>query len=391
MIKILRLWEWRFLLAMLYLLPLREAPKNIVWGCLITFFISRMLLEKCAPSLNRIGTMTVFWISTGVLASVFAIEPAASWKGLWDMVRAGSLLWIAASHLNNETSNRIFLRHLIIATALASAIALFNWNWALFIEHKPLRANRVQLASVGHSNQSGVYLAMGWMLCMAVSIDREVLVRRWVAPVCCMVIGIALLGSMARVAIVVCALGTLGLVVLAKTPKWITWLVIGGAVLSVLGIAGNADLRNRAFFRGSLSTRVTIWDSAWKASQNVPITGVGLNNFKNIQLSYNNDGLHQTVDHAHSIYFNTLAQAGIPGFVALIGIFATGGGLIWNMRPWGQKRNPLVFYAGAGVWLIIAVVGYSNSTLHHEMSMLFFLVMGMVMGNSSSAKPKTHR
>jgi len=295
------------------------------------------------------------------------------------------LFWIAADHFHNEKFRTDFLWHLVIATGLASLLAWWDDAWRIHALHallKPAGQVRVELRSVGHFNQSGIYLAMAWLIALAASLETRVFYHSWLGRMATVLIGLALLGTTARFALLSAATAT-GLVFLCRRPpRWLVCFFGIAAVLALAAVLGSSSLRGRLFFQGSFHNRVTFWVSARDAFQHRPWTGVGLNNFRNIQLHTESLSDHGTVDHAHNLYFNTLAQMGLPGIAALLLMISTMGATIWHL---GKKRGfkDFAFLASGGVWFVLVMAGLSNTTLHHEMSVLFFLMMAFAEGSSS--------
>ncbi len=378
-------WEWWIFLLLVYALPLHEAAKNVLWGILVVLWLLRCVLERKWPRVGMMGGVTLFWLAVGIWASFFAIEPYVSWKGFWDMLRGAVMLWIAVPLLEDEKAQMTLVRHLVLSAGVASLVGLTDYFWTTVVLRQFIPGLHVQLHSVGHYNQSGIYLAMIWMMALAGAIDGRVVRRSWLDGMAVIFIGLALFGTTARSAIGVALLGSLIILLESKPPRW---MVIGlgmGMVVVMIVIATSPALRNRTFFQGSFSQRVLIWQSAWKMMETRPWTGVGLNNFKNINLRTDDPNRIGTVDHAHNEYFNTLAQMGISGVGALLALLTVSANLIWKHRPMLAGEG-LCFYVAGGAWWVIVLNGLSNTTLHHEMSMLFFIVMGLVVQTKHTAR-----
>ncbi|MBI4027445.1 MAG: O-antigen ligase family protein [Verrucomicrobia bacterium] len=381
-----RLWERRALILLLYAMPLHESSKNLLWGLVAGLWLWRSLAEKCSPQMGCLEWSALGWLGAGLWATCFAIEPSASWKGLWDMARAAALLWIARTHLRDEDFRHTLVRHLVFSTALASAIAWVDYGFAILEPDRYIPKVRVQLRSVGHFNHSGTYLAMAWMLALAGCIEKKVFVHSWMGIAAAAVIGLGLLGTTARTAIAATFLISLGILWQTRSPRWLGLMLLTGVALIVFGLVASAGLRSRLLFRGSFGSRITFWQAAWETTCQRPWTGVGLNNFKHIPISAaTGSGRPAGVDHAHNLYFNTLAQAGIPGIVALLALLTSAATLIWRCRP-GAAKNGLIYWGTGGVWLILVLVGMSSTTLHHEIGMFFFLTMAL----AAASQPRTY-
>ena len=376
-------WERHLLALLIYVLPVHEAGKNILWGILVSVWIWRCLVEKKWPHVGGMDLRICLWLAAGMWSCWFAIEPQAGWKGLWDMIRAAMLFWIVGSHNRSEEIRHVIIRHLVLSTALASMIAIFQCVWSLQVLKTYPPNVHVELRSVGHFNQSGIYLAMGWLVALTASSERRVFVRPWIAKVTAALIGLALLGSMARSAIAVAGFATVIILWKSRPPRWVVRLLILGVVVMVAGFSASSTIRNRVLFRGSLSNRIAFWQSALDMAESRPWTGVGLNNFRNLHLQTIEPWNYGTIDHAHNLYFGALGQMGVPGAIALLALISSSGAAIWKQHPTPNGGDAIVFCTAGGVWLVITLVGLSNTTLHHEMAMFFFMVMGLIPGTDA--------
>lgn len=387
-IETLRLWESRLLVLLIYTLPLHEPSKNVLWGLLVAVWTWRSVLEGKPPPLSAAAIGVIAWFLAGIWSSLFAIEPIKSWQGVWDVLRGAALFFIVGSRVMDQEERISLLRHLVISAAITSCVGWFDfagklWGptvaapWLLgkiFGPDAQLDHIHIQLRSVGQYNQSGNYLAMATILALVAALDPRVFARPWLARASLAVIALALLGTTARTAIMVTALVATGILLVRRAPRWLWMMMLAGGLLVAAAVAVSPGLRNRIHIRVSLGDRVEFWQGAMQVVEKRPWTGVGLNNFKNIA-HLDRRGHMFSIDHAHNLYLTTLAQTGYPGFIAFGSLLAALAALIWR-----QRRDPdaLWFHAGAGVWLVVTGVGMTNTTIHHEMSVLFFIVMGLV-------------
>ena len=121
------------------------------------------------------------------------------------------------------------------------------------------------------------------------------------------------------------------------------WGAIGFGILLIVGL-GLYSVRNTDFVKNlpegrllqlSLSdstaqTRFWVWDEAWKGFLERPIFGWGPENFSPVFDKFFNPNFYQPgansetwFDRAHSVFFDYLAETGILGLLAYLGIFAT--------------------------------------------------------------------
>ncbi len=382
----LRVWEWRCLILLIYAIPIHEAAKNVLWALTTALVFSRIMLERRQLFIGRVEAGVLLWLAAGVLASLFAIAPDASWKGVWDMLRAAAMFWIASRAADTKESRLALIRHLVCSSALAATLGLWDCGWAALAKNAYIPKLAVQLRSVGHYNQSGAYLAMSWMLALACALGGRVFIRTSVKVLTCVLIALALLGSTSRTAMAAGLTGTILLLVQGRVPNWLRWVLLGLVLTGALALVGSPGLRSRAFAHGSLHNRVTIWEPAFDVVRSRPWSGVGLNNFRNIPLLSEDPTWLATVDHAHNLYLNALVQTGGPGLAALLILLAATGSAAWKLRRDPSSETQLLFRATTGVWLVMVVDGFSNTPLHHELSMLFFTVMGLAAVRETGQK-----
>jgi O-antigen ligase len=430
----LECWQWRLLILVVYSLPFLRGLKNMGWGFLLVLWIVGRILgrQKPTPSQPLLGA-SLGWLLAGAWASLWAIEPDESWKGVWDMLRSTSMIWLMADLLPGEPRRAALLRHIVASSALG---CLFSW-----VDHLATlkgiiygcgitRVFALQLRAVGHFNQSAMYLALAWVVALATNLDQRIFCRkalsssqevhryvnrvasrwrirypcglaplargmgwvlatgwflrcrllqhRWSGRFAVALIGLSLLATTGRFPILVSCLVGLWMIWQYGLPRWLVQLALVAVVVVVMAVGASSSIRGRIVSRGSFHNRSVFCQVAMEQAKTRPWTGVGLNNFKNISLPPSDPMRLATIDHAHNLYFNTLAQMGIPGFLALCLLLAMSARMIWRWRP-SQCPRRLWFCSAGGVWLIMTVTGLSNTSLHHEMAMLFFIVLGVAM------------
>lgn len=370
-----RRFEKLTFLAFLYSLALYESPKNVLWGILLFCCLLRWVLSGKRFQWNLINLSIGAWIVAGGISSVFAIQPSESVKGLWDIIRAATTLGIASEHLRSDEDRNFFLRHLMLATALASIFGFYDYYWARQGHYRD--SARVQLPSIGHFNQSGIYLAMVWITSITVVFEGGVFQKGWVGILCLLIISAAFLGTTARTAILTSLMVTGFIVILKRGTKRLVWIWIAALLVGSLIWFTTPSLASRVFFRGSFANRLQIWHSAWYEIKLRPFTGVGLNNFKNVYLVDTQEWSVFSIDHAHNVFINAWAQSGVLGLVAVLCLAFASIRMVWKSR----NQRWLYVLPGLGACCIIFGVGMSHSTLHHEISMMFFLLLSLLPGS----------
>jgi O-antigen ligase len=93
--------------------------------------------------------------------------------------------------------------------------------------------------------------------------------------------------------------------------------------------------------------------------------------------------------HAHSLYINTLVERGIAGLVALLAFLALVAWHLFRHRPDLSAGGAAValWFGGACAWMVTVVIGFANTTLHHEHAMLAMLAFALAFAPARKSGP----
>jgi O-antigen ligase len=131
------------------------------------------------------------------------------------------------------------------------------------------------------------------------------------------------------------------------------------------------------------SSRVHIWIGTMAISRDHPL-GIGLGNYETVMQLYNAHGAYGIkYAHAHNDYLQLLAEAGWPGFIALVaGFYAFLAKSIWRLYQYGAEMDPVKFYIGIGACsglISIAFHSFFDFNLQIPANLLYFaLLMAIV-------------
>ena len=85
----------------------------------------------------------------------------------------------------------------------------------------------------------------------------------------------------------------------------------------------------------STQSRLQIWQVAWQAFKEYPLTGIGANRFGLYYLEHRPpNALEPAAAHAHNLFLNLLAETGILGTAAFLILW---GAIVWTLirlRAW---------------------------------------------------------
>jgi len=385
------------LLALCFFLPLYEAPKGIAWAAYVVLWLAnRVRARDWGGPWDRWDLALALWVGCGFLAAGFSGLHGSEWHGAFDPLRCGAVLWmLKRSRYTREELQPVF--HVTIASAvLALAIA----EWRLLTGAKV----QLELNSVGHINHSAIYLAIVFGACVAWAYVS----RRVVPALLAAVLLVTLVSTASRAAVlaagaILLALGAASLrrsrVPLAVSAALVCvtagaiWL--GGAEVMQKHQA-NVESHNVLSFRGG------IWRAALVAWQRYPVLGIGADNFHLITLErleqWNREAgtefdaeRYSIFPHAHSLYFTALAERGAIGLAALAALLVVWLVELVRLRPTAATEDEVCIYwgAAASAWLVTAMVGLVNTTLHHEHGILAMLFVGLWLARTRASSARS--
>lgn len=147
------------------------------------------------------------------------------------------------------------------------------------------------------------------------------------------------------------ALGGMFIFSLPRNKRWISLGLAGLAVVGALVIAGTGKLdrvvtllfpdsdNSAAFSTSTIESRQEVWGRALDAIRSVPVTGMGMNIFRQAAPEFYpvfNPNLQKDFAHAHNEFLQAALDLGIPGAIALLGIYIAA---VWlGLRVWVRGR-----------------------------------------------------
>jgi O-antigen ligase len=383
--------QWA-LLAMVAFLPALEAPKKIAVVLYLVFWaINRWRSKEWGGSWSS-WDFVVFALIGGVYASAAfgAFWPDKGLGAANDVLIYG-LVFLA---LRRSRFEEKFLWRLFAVAIVATLLTLLYGYWGLLVTKKRVFLG---LNSVGHVNHSAIYMAiifsmaLAWAGAAIGSWRQRALLWAGVA-----MLWLSLFVSGARGALIpVVVFVLLWLFARAGMMRRALWkpallvlLMLGGAVALVPGVVektkGNIEAKELAARRPALAKVALL------AAREYPAFGVGISNFAKIDpevvagwqdksgQAFVPEELYFS-SHAHSLYFNTLAERGLIGLLPLL-IFLAGIGLaLYRQRPLGGAipLQQTLWGAALGAWVITVVGGVFNTTLHHEHALIAMILFGI--------------
>jgi O-antigen ligase len=367
--------EIGLLVALCLVLPLYEAPKNIF--CLlylVTWTFNRLRARDAGGPWDTWDTLIAAWIASGFAVAPFAALHGNEWHGAADLLRYGSVLWMAKRTRFSERETNAVLGALVASALIGLAQALAR----LYAGAAPT----LQLNSVGHVNHTAIYLAIMLGLCASWLFAGK---NRLVAGIASAAVLYALFVTASRGAI---AAGLVMLLVLGaawwRRERWPLGIAAAAVAIALLaGILGGAEVvkKQQANMEAGvvLSYRDKVWALALETWRAHPWFGVGPDNFEKVARAQVDDPNRSLYPHPHNLYIGALVERGVVGAAPLAAVLVA-----WPL--WLVRRRPrreaseqewLLWSAAGGAWMVTALVGVVNTTLNQEHGMLAALLLGL--------------
>jgi O-antigen ligase len=393
-----RTLEFALLLGLAITLPMFEGVKNILWGLYAVLWYANRL--RNGWSWQALGgrwdgwdTILAIWLAGSVLGAAFAGMHADEWRGWRDMFRMTSMLWFIKRSGYGDAQ---WLR-MHIALQVGVAIATI---WALAALALPHSYEGIQLNSVGHVNQSVIYIVICFGALLGAMSAYWRTMRLWLRVLSLAEVAIllsALFAAASRSAAATAVIGALafGLLWLRHSPRFFIWVVVATAAFTTVVARFDTDMRRKQEYALAsssplLNERSAIWQQAVIAWRAYPIFGIGGDNFAHLdaeQIQRWEDARGERYDatdfvgtsHAHSLYLSTLAGRGLVGVALLALLLISWATSLIGALP--RARDPPLYWlnwSGAASALVASIcIGLFNTTLHDEHGLLAFMFLGV--------------
>jgi O-antigen ligase len=382
------------LLALAFFLPLYEAPKSIFWALyVLVWVVNRLRARDFGGPWDSWDTLIGLWVVSGFVVAAFAGLQGSEWRGAIDLFRYGTVAWCL-----KRTEYSVRERRWVFAMLVFSAVAgLALAHWRVWVEG----AEFLELNSVGHVNHTAIYVAIMLGVCVTWLYGRASVLA--LVIVVLMLVSLTMSASRAGIGVAL-----MMVIVIAaawwprsRQPLGMALALVGTTV--VIAYFGGAEVirkhQRNVEDKNILAYRDGIWRAAVVTWQRFPLFGIGMDNYAMVKLERVKAWREEAgktfeakdysqYPHAHSIYFNTLAERGVAGTVPLGALLTAWLIALWRRRP--KRESPddgwLWWSGAAAAWMITTGVGLVNTTLHHEHGILAALFLGMWLSATSSGR-----
>jgi len=296
------------------------------------------------------------------VSATISVDPTVTVSGAIRLLAYGAIFWMAAQFGRDRDDARTILWCLVIisiAYAVYGLLVYSSGNQTILGYTKWAFPNDLTSTFVARSAY-GVYAGLGLLVALALFVDcvaRSASTNRerlsitglidalppafYALAVACTLLGTAMILSRSRGALAVTALGTLvmfaALLLRAGSSRGrmsLLLLAIGLGGLGLLEVSGGQTLGRFFVGAGQETGREAIHATAWRAIDAAPLTGHGLDTFRQIIYQYRTEALVDSwyrIDKAHSVYLELIAELGYIAFAVLmaallwiVGVIASG-------------------------------------------------------------------
>jgi O-antigen ligase len=389
-----------------FTLPLVEAPKNLALALYLVVWCARALVSgDFGGRWDRFDTGFAVLLGSAMLSAYGGYTGDISGVG-----RVVGVAWLVKRAPFSGKEGRF-----LAAAACLGLLVALPVGAIPFILRK---TQFLQLPSVGHVNQSAIYMALlaaaafGWWLQGAHAGQGGW--RRWGLGACATLFGTALLVSASRAAILGGAAAALVVLLTVGVGNAAAGggrvlrraaLVFAGVAAVVIGVAVLAPQLSaekltpaELVHTKSMASRMQNWRLAYEGWRHRPFLGHGPDAYQQIRVSDVcawraergqdcDPSRYLSAPHAHSLYVATLVERGLLGAAALalfVGLWAHG--LIRSIRTAPVSG---LWIGSAVALVVVTVVGLFNTTLRVEHGSLALLWMALWVAAQRPQAPPT--
>lgn len=393
------------LAGFLVTLPIEEGPPNILGALyLICGFVCITKRDFSVDTLSKVE-----WLLTGLLllAAITALTSGMHssyrpWLSLeffrewisWSAIVLVPLMMLLTTRATSEL--HFLLKCVVVGAGLAVIDALVQWKWGA-------GGTYPQLRSLGHVNQSALYLIASFPVAAYITFFESS--RLWRFAACCLCVAVVLMMEPMRSVIAAAVLVAL---VLAYASLFIfelsgrkrgPMLLLSGVVLAGIAAFVMVEPRESGLINETISRftgddpsskRIQLLNTAQVAASQNPWLGTGLSTFKEagsqevvIRLLEDRDVAFESVSdhyffssHGHGLITTVLLERGLVGLgsiVLLVLASAVIGVFLWLSAPSQRQKWHSIFGVSAVFSLIVGGIG--NTTMHNEHGQLMVVVI----------------
>ena len=364
-----------FLVVILFTLPVTEGLKQISLTLFVLVGIYICVKEKKQFKFDVINISLFIFV---LVTFISCLINEVSLSRVLDPLRCMLLFFIVRT-VGIEKINFKFMFYALFAGFLTAFVLACI---AKFTSNDPFAP--LELKSIGHVNHSAIFMLLVLLVSLSFVDSKDKFFKSscFVIAIIC-TCGILISGS--RSAIYLLPIVIFSTLIYLTIKKHInikfTLSVISIFALAIIAVA--LVMQNDARFVYKISqgissneTRWPIFFSAFYTWQDNPFFGIGLGNFKDIDITTFFPGNSEVrVSHAHNTFLTFLTEKGIFALLAYL-VFQ----LSLFIKFIKNIKTSNVVFCGLLILLFNNVISLFNTTFHHENALLMLLFWALALG-----------
>jgi len=382
--------------------------KNFIFRILIEIIFGLWLTlaifdENYRPKFagRRTWILIIFagFVSVLVLSTIFGANPYRSFwsnyermEGLISYLHLFAYFFVLAAVIKTEKLWKWFFHASLAANAIVCVYGLLQLAGKLAIHQSSVRLD----ATLGNASYLAIYMVFHIFLALMLFFREREWFRWLYIPLIFLQTAI-LYHTATRGAILGFVGGMLlfvALIALFSKDRKVRIASLGSLILVVFLLAGFLAARNSSFVEGSpvlsrfscfsmevltSQSRVVVWKMSWEGFKEKPILGWGPENYNLVFNKYYEPILWKQepwFDRAHNVFMDRLAQNGILGLAAYLGLFASA---LYYLHL-GRRKNIFSVYDSAILTSMFAAYFFHNLFVFDNLvsSILFFTFLGYI-------------
>ncbi|MDA2931641.1 O-antigen ligase family protein [Nitrospinae bacterium AH-259-F20] len=375
-----------------------ESVKNIAFGLALAGGLAFCCLRRGRGlRLYPVGWGQLGLVVAALISLPFALSPLQGLRGAWDLFRAFAVFALMANLLRSDRAVRWCVWAFLVGISVGAVWGISHFAWGYW-EAKETGLigvrHAVEIHSLGHPNHTATYLLMMLALALGVVVHGRSDPHLWrlglgAAPLIAVALAFTYSRSALITALVVVA--TFGVFWWRKGGRARAWVVGSIIVCLILFVAAGARKTRSAdlahilkapFTKGAMSDRFIVWGGVIRIMRTRPLVGVGPRNFNFMdKYRYGIQSSFHYFNHAHSMYFNVLAEMGLLGLGALFAwLFCYARacfGLLLGGS--GQSLGRGLAVGATAALAVLMISGLVTTTLHTEGAMAISGLLGMAL------------
>ncbi|QTR48840.1 O-antigen ligase family protein [Candidatus Thiothrix anitrata] len=387
------------LLFLVFCLPISEAGKNIAALLLLVFKVFSYLVRKSYNyQFYFVDFLLLLFFLMAALSVIFSYPYPNAWRELKDVFMYLSLAWVIIHSIFSKKQIIILLIVLLVSTVFGMLDGLWKWK----VTHEKIF---FELHSVGFTTQTAIYMAIisCWSLVFSFVLwfKKSFPLALLVSVSAAFSVFVLLIGE-SRGAVLAFFTGSIfGMFWIYRkflhTVKARVMTLFALIALITVPFLFNPYIIDKTvskFQAGGITSissgRDLIANVSLAAFNEYLWLGVGAGNHGKITEDdvkswfiisgreyIESDYIYKY--HPHNLFLGTMAERGLLGFIALLGLLIFWGWVVFRFSPESDSNQD---YWGAWILSISAlsvviVAGLFNTTLHHEHGQLAMLGFGV--------------